>query len=144
MVHLKPVTTENFEACIRLYVEDSQKSFVATNIYSLAQAYVNPKTAFPYAIYNDDELVGFAMLCIDDEQNEYEIWRFMIDAKFQGKGYGRAALMLLIDHMKSLGVKALYLDHAPDNAAAAHLYGSAGFEPCGHCEDGAVLRKLML
>ena len=144
MIHLAPVTSENLDVCVRLKVEPNQQRFVATNVFSLAQAYVNPDTAHPYAIYNDEEMVGFAMLGIDDKIKEYEIWRFMIDSQFQGKGYGRAALVLLIDHMKSRGVHELYLDHAPDNDAAAHLYGSAGFEPCGYCEDGSVLRKLTL
>ena len=61
MVHLEPVTKENLDAVLRLEVSDSQKSFVSTPAESLAQAYVYTGTAFPFAVYHDQDIVGFIM-----------------------------------------------------------------------------------
>lgn len=62
MVHLKPVTKENLDAVLRLKVNDNQKRFVSSTAESLAQAYIYTKTAFPFAVYSDEIIVGFIMM----------------------------------------------------------------------------------
>ena len=50
-------TSDNFSECISLEVNESQKEFIASNVKSLAEAYVNP-TLFPLAIY-DAKVAGY-------------------------------------------------------------------------------------
>jgi len=57
-VTLRPITEENYDECLNLQVADNQKDFVATNQYSLAQAWVFYETAHPSAIYADDVMAG--------------------------------------------------------------------------------------
>ena len=51
---------------------------------------------FPMAIYWDKQVVGFLLLEIDKDEAEYFIWRIMIGQQYQGRGYGRKALEVLI------------------------------------------------
>ena len=74
MVYLKEVTKENIDEVLELSVRDDQKSFVSTTAESLAQAYVYKETAFPFAVYNDDTMVGFIMMGYYEVKNYYTLW----------------------------------------------------------------------
>ncbi len=82
--------------CLNLNVSEAQNAFVASNMFSLAQAWVYYETAYPFAIYSDDIMVGFIMLGYYEKKSIYNIWRFMIDEKYQRKGYGKATLLLAV------------------------------------------------
>ena len=105
-VTLREITAETVIPVIRLSVTEDQKQFVAPNAVSLAQALFAPE-AWYRAIYFDDELAGFVMLADEalksprPEAPTIGLWRFMIDAKFQRRGIGRAALLLVIAHVRS-------------------------------------------
>ena len=62
MISLRPIDSSNYRECIELSVEPDQQRFVASNLQSLADAYVWREAAEPYAVYSDDEMVGFALL----------------------------------------------------------------------------------
>ena len=99
MVVLREITKENYEECLNLNIADSQKNFVSSTAHSLAQAWVYYNTAFPFAVYADDVMVGFIMLGYYEEQGYYTLWKFLIDEKYQNKGYGKKALKLGIDYL---------------------------------------------
>lgn len=144
MISLKPITNDNIWKIVKLTVDDGQKNFVATNVQSIAQAYVNQETARPFGIYDDETPVGFFMGAVNREAPEYSIWRFMIDKQYQGKGYGRAAITLAIDYLKEQGAKEIFLSYDPENAVAAKLYQSVGFVLTGEVDDGELVAKLVL
>ena len=77
-VTLREITPENFKECINLKVADDQKTFVAPNVTSIAQSKIYP-TVEPYAVYNEDELVGFVMFGLDFDDNRYYLVRLIID-----------------------------------------------------------------
>ncbi|WP_256872363.1 GNAT family N-acetyltransferase [Paenibacillus sp. 79R4] len=91
MIALREIDRDNFYDVIKLSVSDEQKEFVASNLFSLAQAKAYPE-CICLAINQDEVLVGFTMYCIDQEDQEYWIYRLMIDAAHQSKGYGKAAM----------------------------------------------------
>ena len=62
MIRLEEITRENIDEVLALKVDESQRSFVSSNGDSLAQAYVYPETAFPFAVYEDSTIVGFIMM----------------------------------------------------------------------------------
>jgi GNAT superfamily N-acetyltransferase len=88
MVELKEIGESNYKEVLALDVDPDQKSHVAPNVVSLAQAWVFRDVARPFAIFADDTVVGFAMLEVDLKKPSYDIWRFMIDRHHQRKGYG--------------------------------------------------------
>lgn len=53
----------------------------------------------------------------------------MIDEKYQRKGFGRRAMLKLIDKVsKEYGVNTIYLSIIEENETAYRLYKSIGFE----------------
>lgn len=145
MVELRKVTKENFEEVIRLSVADNQASFVASNVYSLAQAGVYQETAFPFAIYADDNLVGFIMMGYYEKESQYTLWRFMIDKKYQGKGYGKLALKLAVNYMiYNFEVKEIGTGTHCENFVAQNLYKSIGFKETGEIDGDQIGMKLLI
>jgi len=142
MITLREIDRDNFYDVIKLSVADEQKEFVASNMYSLAQAKAFPE-CICLAIYHDEVLVGFTMYCMDHEDQEYWIYRLMIDAKHQSQGYGKAAMELLIDRIQEdLQHRMIYISFEPDNARARHLYEKLGFKADGRVIHGEVVYKL--
>ena len=137
MVQLKPVTKENLDAVLALKVKESQRSYVSSAAESLAQAYVYAETAFPFAVYDDREIVGFIMMGYYEEKKYYTLWKLMIDQRYQGRGYGRAALKLGVAFLKErFRVKEIFTGVIPGNKAAKSFYQSAGFTDTGLFENG--------
>ena len=129
MIHFEKVTWDNWRQCCSLKAD----KYVANNVAILARAYVSKsegETGEALAIYNDEELVG--MLFYREfgypEKYCYIIDQFMIDLKYQGKGYGKAALNLLIEKLKKEGkYNKIELEYYEENKAAEKLYLNAGF-----------------
>ena len=145
MVGLRKVAEENFEELIRLSVAENQASFVASNVYSLAQAYVYHKTLFPFAVYADDNLIGFIMMGYYEKENQCTLCRFMIDKKYQGKGYGKSALKLAVNYMiYNFGIKELGTETHCKNFVAQSLYKSIGFQETGEIDGEQIGMKLLI
>jgi len=143
MVELRKITQDNFVECTKLKVAENQEGFVATCLYSMAQAWLYHPNAFPFAIYADDIMVGFLMLGYVESKGIYDVWRLLIDAQHQGKGYGKKALLLAIQHLvDTFGAKEVYLSFVPDNTIAGNLYRSVGFEPTGEMAGNEVVMCL--
>lgn len=130
MMTLKEVTKENWIDVISLAVRDDQKAFIASNAVSLAQLLFLDEFVAK-AIYADDELVGFALYGVDEDDGEYWIYRFMIDQKFQGKNYGREAMTAVIEDIrvnKEPRHKTITLSYDPKNQGAKQFYDKIGFQ----------------
>ena len=145
MVDLRKITKDNNEECFALKVADRQMNFVPSNIYSLAQAWVFQDTSFPFAIYDDNIMVGFIMLGYYEIKSYYTVWRLMVDKNYQNKGYGRKALAhgvnFLIDNFK---VAAIFLSVDPENNIARSLYRSLGFIETGEYNGREIGMKLTI
>ena len=145
MISLKPVTKENLNDVISLCVNEDQKRFVSTNTESLAQAYVYSENAYPFAIYSDNEPVGFIMLGYYETKRYYTLWKFMIDQRYQNRGYGRQALELGIQFIKEhFETEELYTGVSLGNDIAKRLYRSVGFNETGLTEYGMEEMRLVL
>lgn len=145
MLELRKVTKENFEEVITLSVTENQASFVPSNVYSLAQAGVYHETSFPFAIYAEDNLVGFIMMGYYEKESQYTLWRFMIDKNHQGKGYGKSALKLAVNYMIChFGIKELGTGAHCQNFVAQNLYKSIGFEETGEIDGTQIGMKLLI
>jgi diamine N-acetyltransferase len=141
-ITLRPITRDNISQCIRLGTTEEQKNFVAPNVRSIAEAYVEPSFV-PLAIYADDTLVGFVMYGRDPQTGFDWVIRLMIDAQHQGKGYGRAAMHEVLTRIRQQpDCKEIRISYEPANTVAEQLYRSIGFEPTGEIEDGEVVARL--
>jgi diamine N-acetyltransferase len=173
-IHLEKISYDNLGDVLKLRVAKDQRDFVASNDRSLIQAYLSlaeGEPVFPFAICRGEKPVGFLMISYDDDWSGYErdawleseefrfyqgkpyyyIWRFMIDKKYQGRGYGREALGKAVEFIRTFPCgEAEYavLSYEPHNEAAKKLYASFGFEeingPGYYEEDDEVSAVLKL
>lgn len=150
LVTLREITADTVVAVTRLSVAESQKGFVAPNAVSLAQALFAPE-AWYRAVYVGDELAGFVMLedqslrVPPPEKPGVGLWRFMIDARFQGQGIGRAALQGVIEHVRRKGLfETLELSYVPGPGCPEPFYRSLGFRHTGRLDGNEVILELPL
>ena len=143
MLKLKKINRNNITGILKLEVFDNQKRFVAPNNISIIEAYlaiVENGNVFTFGIYKEDTPIGFLMIGFDvnsdDEgapriaKGNYNIWRLMIDKKFQGKGYGKEAIELALEFINTFPcgtAKYCWLSYESDNNVAQQLYKSVGF-----------------
>ncbi len=164
MIHLEPIDAKNIWDVLDLKVARAQKGFVASNDISIVQAYVAQGTgcsAFPFAICRDNKPVGFLMVGfneaalyeLDDEEppaslkGNYSIWRLMIDKKYQNRGYGREAIRLALDFIRTWPCgKAEFceISFEPENEVAGALYRSCGFAENGEMDGDEIVAVLKL
>ncbi len=144
-ITLKPITVDNWKDACKLEVREDQKTFVAHNMYSIAESKFYPSSE-PMGIYAGEEMVGFVMWGIDTDQPVEEWWiiRLMIDAAQQGKGYGKAATQAAIAQIKAKGAREIFLSFEPENDGAKKLYSSLGFADTGRVEYGEIVYRLAL
>lgn len=146
-VCLKPIDESNFLDVFHLKLGEGQERFVSHPIRSLAQAYVYRTQCQPFAILDGETVVGYVMVIYDGDIPEYDIWHMMIDASRQGRGYGRAALKLVLDYIRKKPFghsNRVALTCNKDNANALALYTRMGFELTGtEDEDEVELARTM-
>lgn len=136
MIELREIDGGNLDDVLKLSVSEEQTAFVSTVAHSLAQAWAYRETAFPFAIYADETPVGFVMLGYYESRKQYTLWKFLIDRRYQNRGYGRTALLLAIDWLaKTFDAQEVYTGVLLGNEVARHLYGSVGFVETGLIED---------
>ncbi|MCL2619925.1 MAG: GNAT family N-acetyltransferase [Defluviitaleaceae bacterium] len=147
MITLQPITSKNLGAVWKMKADPE---LVAPNNWSLAEAY-----AYSYehghdkllvrAIYDDETPVGFLMANYDpkyeyvDNKGEpyFYLWRLMVDEQYQNKGYGRAAMELLIAEVKTGKhgkANAFYTGTARQSEVTPKFYGSLGFVYTGEVD----------
>ena len=158
-LHLVKADKENFWTLMDLRVSKEQEEFVAPNSVSLAQAYdtrADGKFVQPFGIWDGDTPVGFAIIGHNSEEYEemaevfrhsYCLWRFMIDQRYQKRGYGRDALKLLLDYIRTFpdGVESLWsTSWEPGNDVAAKLYNDFGFIENGEKDGDEIVAVLEL
>jgi diamine N-acetyltransferase len=132
----EPVTVRALDwtdwvACLLLRVRPDQRDFVASNFSSLIEAWTDD-WAHPFAICQGDKMVGFSLVAFERQDKVWWICRLMIDKKWQGQGYGRAAMIQIINRLKQVpGCDRVLIGHHPDNLRAQKLYLSLGFQRTG-------------
>jgi diamine N-acetyltransferase len=131
-VSLREVTAETVRTICCLDVSEEQKHFVAPNSVSIAQAYFEPKAWFR-AIYADETPVGFLMLYDDPEETDYFLWRYMVDARYQKLSFGKRAMDLLLEYVRSRpGADELRLSCHPGEDGPEPFYRRYGFGLTGN------------
>ncbi len=143
-VSLREISEETLGSILRLKVAPAQECFVAPNAVSIAEAYFSQHAWFR-AIYADDTPVGFAMLHDEPEKPFYYLWRFMVDARYQKQGFGRQALQLIIEHVRTRpNATELVLSYVPKEGGPRDFYAGLGFVDTGEEDDGELVMRLVL
>ena len=143
-ISLREINMDNFVECIRLEVAPAQQGFVAKNVLSLAEAKADGVSQ-PFAVYAEEQMVGFIMYDFEPKEHRGYITRLMIDQRFQGKGYGREAMRQAIDRLRAIPeCRELQTGYMPGNDAARHDYEGFGFEKAAVDDDGEIILRMQL
>ncbi len=146
LVSLREITAETVRDICRLSdtLVPPRKYMVAPNAVSIAQAYFEERAWFR-AIYAGEIPVGFVMLYDDAEGQEYFLWRLMIAGPHHGKGFGRRAMELLIDHVRTRpGATELLVSCGQGPGSPEGFYHKLGFERNGKMYGDEVGLRLAL
>jgi len=152
MPEIRPVTKDNWKELIRLKVREEQTHFVASNLYSIAEAqfgddYEGHWDLHPFGIYDENIPVGFLMYALNFEHPKQQafISRLMVDEKQQGKGYGRFGMEKMLEIFRTEErIKVVGISYEPENETARKLYASLGFQETGEMVGEEVLAVLQL
>lgn len=140
MLKLIEVNEENWLDFRRLSVRDDQKGFLDSPVGILARGYLyRHDRASVIGIADDDTAVGIALVRdLDEEPACYDLQQFMIDARFQGKGYGTAALRLILSALeKERKYDCAEVCVKKNDAAALRVYEKVGFVDTGYIDEEA-------
>ncbi|NND01837.1 MAG: GNAT family N-acetyltransferase [Acidimicrobiia bacterium] len=143
-IALVEITADNLRAVMDLKVKPSQDDFVAPNSVSIAQKCFDDES-WMRAIYAGDDPVGFVLLSERRNIPRYYLWRYMIDADHQGKGYGAAGMDLLVEYVRTLpNATELFLSYVPAPDGPRDFYARVGFADTGREEGGEREMRLEL
>lgn len=149
-MNILPVTQESRPLVLALAVAPEQRRHIETTQECMDEA-ATAGNWRPVALWAGDTLVGFAMYgrftdWIDGTRQE-QVWldRLLIDSRYQGRGYGEEALVLLLARLEAeYGCDTIYLSVYGDNDRAIALYEKHGFAFTGsHDTKGEkVMRRI--
>lgn len=150
LITLRPITSENWRAVYRLTgtLTVQQQGYVMPNALSMLEAFYEPEVFSARAIYAnvDDDAetpVGLLMTGYDAENQRHWLVRFMIGGEYQHKGYGRAALQILIDEYNALPTcEAVFVSVEQTNHVAQAFYASLGFLDTGRIIEADRIYRL--
>ena len=143
MVEIRTINEDNYVECLNLHATAIDEDFVDSVAYSLAEAWVFYEESRPFAIYADHVMVGFVSMSISD--NNPQIINFMIDGRFQKRGYGTAAAKLCIEYLcKEYHASRISLPVHLENKTALKFWSSLGFEPSDNIENGNLYMRLYI
>ena len=138
MMRLTGVTEENWLEIASLSVKEYQKDYVAPAIGILARGYVyRGCSAKVFAFEEGGVIVGMALVReFTEEPLGYDLQQFMIDRRYQHRGYGTQALGLVLDELR----REYHYDHVElcvkkADVEAIRLYGKLGFVDSGYVDE---------
>ena len=143
MVELRKINEDNYEECLNLRITDINLDFVDSVAWSLAEAWVHYDNSRPFAIYADHMMVGFVSMYIGD--NNPQIINFMIDSRFQKRGYGTAAARLCVEYLcKEYNASRISLPVNLGNITAQKFWRNIGFETTDDMENGYLYMRMYI
>ena len=141
MIRLEEINEDNWLEVRGLTVGEAQKAFLDSALGIIARGYVyRASRAKVCAIADDDTVIGAALIKdLDEEPACYDLQQFMIDARFQGRGYGTKALRLILSELeKERKYPCVEVCVKKEDAAALRVYEKAGFVDTGYVDEDAL------
>lgn len=134
--------------CFELKVASNQMQYIASKRILGSLQKKTRRWLCPFVIFCDEKIVGFTMFAFDKEYDDpndrYWLWRFMIDERLQGNGYGTVALQVIIQYFREHGANNIRLSTKETNTTALSIYRKAGFRDTGEMNDEEIVLQLDL
>ncbi|HEY9338584.1 MAG TPA: GNAT family N-acetyltransferase [Kribbella sp.] len=81
----------------------------------------------PYLLFDGERPVGYGEVWLDDEEDEVELARIIVDPEVRGRGVGGELVRALLGPALDAGYSEVFLRVRPENAAAIRAYHGSGF-----------------
>jgi len=142
-IRLQDVDESNWRDCSDLQLAEEEREFISSNVYVIAEWKFETESALK-AIYSDTELVGMLAYYLHDGEHGYFYWLYhlMIQKRYQGKGYGEAAVRLAVKEMNQLGATEIRTMYMPGNIRSQNLFKKLGFDEIGTLDGGDIFLRL--
>lgn len=143
MIRLVDIDYES--GCTDLEVEDSQKEYVCTSVVMLARAYLH-RRLHPrvFNVYDGETAVGMGMYLDCPEKDAYDFCQLFIDKRYQRRGYGKAAVQLVLDEMRREGkYSKVSMCYVEGNDASRKLFEGFGFVEVSHPWDEIFMEMFL-
>ena len=140
MLKLIEVNEQNWLAFASLTVREDQRDYLDSALGILARGYAyRARRARVVGIADGDMPVGLAMVKdLDEEPACYDLQQFMIDRRFQGKGFGTEALRMLLSELeKERKYDCVEVCVKKEDAAALRVYEKVGFADTAYVDEDA-------
>ncbi len=143
----REVTKHHLLALFQLKVREDQPGLVAPNEITLAQAAYEGEGVYVWGLWDEDTAIGLMAMIHPREYDDLQegddpdaayIWRLMIGADHQGKGYGLAALEAAMEQTRAWGLPRITLTVADKPESALGFYERAGFRRTGRIVDEEI------
>lgn len=142
-VTIREITAESVDDFLALDVAPTQRSFIASNAKTIAQAHYYPETAWLRGIWEDDVPVGLIAFVIEPGKDLY-LWRLMVASDRQRRGIGTVALEEAIRQISTTrrpAARILRVSHVPGHGNPGPFYERLGFAYTGETTDGEVVMR---
>jgi ribosomal protein S18 acetylase RimI-like enzyme len=144
MVTLEPLQQTDFER----FLEDEIRGYAADHVRNgnwpaegaiersrkefatLLPEGVRSKDQYLWSIV-DEENAKIGMLWVQIKDRKAFIYDFVIDETFRGNGYGKQAMTVMDEKLKSMNVETVGLHVFGDNITAQELYKKMGYQITG-------------
>lgn len=152
MLQRKPIIRAHVLPLIGLTVRSDQLDLVSNNAKTLAEAAYETGSSV-WGLWDSETLVGL-MAMINPSEYPFQdypfvdprdgtpaayLWRLMVGAGFQGRGYGAAALEMAFETARDWGFTRLIAHVSDAPHSNLPFYRRYGFEPTGLIEDGELV-----
>ncbi len=145
---LEELSATNAVAANSLTLKPGQEQFVVPPSYAITEGDMNPTTAWPRVIVEDDVVVGFVRANFDPENTHAEfrscLWRINVAADAQGKGVGSFAVRGLALEARARGYERLTVLWEPGDSGPGTFFSRMGFLEVGHTQYGEVIGEMKL
>jgi len=146
-MEFRTIDKSNYLDCISLQVDESQQHFVADNTRSLVEAAFEDGL-YTLGVYHNEVMVGFILYDYDETIPGWSMSRFMIGKQYQGKGYGKQAVLAFLEYFKEkYGADKIYISVSLENIIARKMYADIGFIEIKEVEytfDGIIFKEMQM
>lgn len=143
MIELRIINEDNYLECLALKPEVECERFVDSVTYSLAEAWVFYSDTKPFAIYDDDQMIGFVSIYIGEDNPQ--ILNFFIDSNFRKRGFGTSAVEACIHYVRTVHhATKLSVPVEVNNKTAQKFWMKLGFLLSDNIEEGYVFMRRSL
>lgn len=143
MIYLVDIDNEIGDASLE--VAENQQNYVCNSLVMLARAWLHRKLRpRVFNVYDGETAVGMGMYLDDPEKNAYDFCQLFIDKRYQGKGYGKAAIGLVLDSMREDGkYQKVSMCYVEGNDASRRLFEQFGFVEVSHPWDEIFMERTL-